>query len=152
MKLVVHELKSDGLIQVITVGHQSLDVTAIRPYLYFHNEASGSLKLQITDENESVVAESAELTIDEIKTAISSQGFDHGYLRFYIAAHLRKNTTYGVRLVGTNGYTFAEGAYVGWCNDFDFRIVDALWSPNVGTNGALLMELWGNDSMLRRVG
>lgn len=154
MKLLVDELgkSSASLVQQITIGDKNLDVTAIRPYLYFHNQASGSIALEIEDANGKKIATSESLSIATIKAGISSLGFDHGLLRFYVNASLRKNTTYGIRLVSSGGYSFADAAYVGWCRDYDLRIVGAAWSPSTGANSALLMELWGNDSMLRRVG
>lgn len=138
MKLLVHELKTE-LSQLITVGAESIKVVAIRPHLYRHNTAGGSLRVQIEDASGNVIALSETIAISAMPAA---QAYWHGYLRFYIKAHLRAGATYRISLVPLSGYSFNESAYIGWCNDYDLRKVPALYTPNAGGAAALDFELW----------
>ncbi len=154
MKLLVHELGLVGttLVQTITIGSRDVELVAIRPSLYIHGSPSGSLTMQIEDENQRLVDSSETLSIATIKSTIASLGYDHGYLRFLASTLLKKNTTYGVRLVPSGGYAFAEGAYVGWCNGYDLGVIPADWSPSTGWDAALDMQLWERARVIRRVG
>ncbi len=136
---------------MITVGTRKLDLYAIRPHLYIHGAPAGSLKLQVTDANGSLIDQSETLAISALNSGITSLGFAHGFFRFLIDTSLKASTTYGVSLVAT-GYTFAEAAYVGWCKDFDLRKVSADYTPNTGDHSALNMELWERVETLRRLG
>lgn len=137
MKLVVHELMTK-LSQVIQVGSDSINLEAIRPHLYRHNQATGSLQLQVEDLGGNVIAQSDQVDISDVGTG----SFWHGYIRFLMKSHLRAGASYQISLVSLGGYGFNESAYVGWCNDFDLRKVPALYSPSLGLTGALDMEFW----------
>lgn len=139
MKLVVHELMADGLSQVIRRDKNTI-VEAIRPHLYRHNFASGSLKLQILD-GPTLVAESAVVPISSITTA----AFFHGLVRFDIDAYLAKDTDYTVKLVGADGYTFDESAYVGWCVGFDLGHYAPTYEAASLLDYPLDLEIWSRS-------
>lgn len=136
MRLIVHELKSTPLYQKIKPSRNTI-VEAIRPHLVKFANPSGSLKLQIQDSEGNVIAESESLTI----TDLSEATYSHGKYRFYINAHLKKDTTYRVALL-SEGYSFSEAAYVGWCNSYDLSSYDANYTPSTGYSAPLSLEVF----------
>lgn len=139
MKLLVHEL-IDELSQEMTTPNEVVQLEAVRPHLYKHNSPAGSVKVQITDLNDELIAESNTVLI----TDISDESFFHGYVTFEIDAQLRPETTYRFKLLSV-GYTFAENAYVGVCNGFDLSKYEANYSPSEGASSSLDIELWRRE-------
>lgn len=137
MKLVVHELTGSGLVQEITPSKNTL-VEAIRPHIYRHNFATGSLKIQVLNSFNTVLAESDVVSI----SAIGSQNFFHGYVRFLINIGMAAGVTYKIKLVGQGGYTFSEGSYIGWCNDYDLSKYEASYNPTSLLKRPLDIEIW----------
>lgn len=137
MKLVVHELKDDGVSQVLRATRNVI-VEAIRPHIYRHNFAAGSLKVQILDSENTLVAESEAVNI----SSIGSEDFFHGYVRFYINAYLAKDQDYKFKLVGAGGYSFSEAAYIGWCNGFDLGKYTKTYSNMNSLQEPLDLEVW----------
>ena len=117
---------------------KDMNLVAVRPHIYKHLSPTGTLKVQILDENGYLIDESESITI----STISSANYFHGYVRFYIDTSLQSGRTYQMRLKADGGYTFSESAYVGICNDFDLRKVTAGYSPSDGYRAALDFELW----------
>jgi hypothetical protein len=138
MNIIVHEL-AVKLSQLITVGANPINLEAILPHLYRHNQATGSLQIQVEDTGGNMIAQSEIIAISALPSDLADW---HGYRRFYIKAHLRAGASYQISLLPLGGYSFSESAYVGWCNDFDLRRVPALYSPNQGLNAALDMQFW----------
>lgn len=137
MKLIVHELEDVGLTQELTADRNMI-VEAVRPHLYRHNFADGTLKLQILDQTDTVIGESDPVNISDI----GSQAFFHGPVRFDINAGLKKNQTYKFKLVGEGGYSFSESAYIGWCNGFDLGKYAPTYTPEAMINYPLDLEVW----------
>lgn len=137
MKLVVHELTASGIIQELTPD-KNLILAAVRPHIYRHNWPTGSLKVQVLNASDDVIAESEEISISNI----GSQNFFHGYVRFLVSVGLQKDETYKFKLVGTNGYAFSESAYCGACNDFDLRKYSPNYSPAEGLRAPIDLEVW----------
>jgi hypothetical protein len=146
MYLYVHELKAATLSQKITIGSKNIDLYAIRPHFYRHLNPSGSIVLNLADANGNIIKQSETISI----ASLGSGSYWHGYYRMLISAQLKANTNYYIQLVAKNGYAFDPNAYVGWCNDFDFRRVTADYSPNTGDRAAIDLELWGYENLLRR--
>jgi hypothetical protein len=142
VKLIVHELKASALVQQMTPT-KNVSVVAVRPHLYRHNFATGSLKIQITDDSDAVIAESNELAIDDLGT----MDYAHGYYRFDINAVLRSGVTYKFKLVGGDGYSFDESAYVGWCNGYDLGKYPMDVTPTDSLNYPLALEIWERKSV-----
>lgn len=140
MNLLVHELISE-LSQEMTTPREAVQVEAVRPHLYKHNEPVGTIKVQVTDLNDQLIAESDALTI----TNISDAAFFHGYVTFYVNVQLRPDTTYRFKVVAGGGYSFTESAYVGVCNAFDLEKYSADYSPSNGANACLDLELWRRE-------
>lgn len=136
MKLVVHELV--GSLDQEMRPRKNTIVEAIRPHIYRHAFAAGSLKLQILDDSSAVIAESENVAIANIGSA----QFFHGYVRFYVNAYLKKGETYTVRLIGEDGYAFSESAYCGWVNGYDLGKYPALITPDSHFNYPLDFEVW----------
>jgi len=144
MKLIVDELGIQGtneVFQEITVGDSSRFVSNIRPHLYRHNSPSGSLRIDVRDVNDEIAKSSSVVAISAIDPG---NDFFHGEIRFDIEFSFRAGETYRIFLVGVSGYTFAESAYIGWCRGFDLGKYPSDFSPKVGFNSSLLMELWDN--------
>lgn len=139
MKLVVHELEAAGLSQVLR-SDKRVNVEALRPHLYRHNFASGSLQMQILN-GVTVVATSAAVNISDIGSA----DYFHGYVRFYVNAYLEADTEYTFKLI-SSGYTFSEPAYIGWCVGFDaLNHYDASYVQASNLEAPLDLEVWARS-------
>lgn len=147
MRLLAHELHTK-LTQRITTGPKPIQVTALRPHLLRYLAPTGSLQMQIEDDTGSILQVSETIAI----ASLPAGNYFHGYVRFLINCALRANTTYRVSLLALSGYSFSESAWVGWCNDYDLRKVQANYSPNIGWSAALDLELWETRNAIRRVG
>lgn len=139
MKLVVHELKSDGLFQIVRRNRRTI-VEAVRPHLYRHGFPAGSLKIQILTEADSLVAESEEVEI----SSIGSEDYFHGNVRFYISAYLDKNTNYKIKLI-SSGYTYNDSAFIGWCVGFDLRRYPETYNIDNLLQKPLDLEIWSRS-------
>lgn len=136
MKLVVHELVT-SLEQHLTTDN-IVQVVAVRPHLYRHNFPTGSLKVQIRNMADDLVAESSTVNIDDIGT----EDFFHGYVRFDVKALLNKNTEYKFQLVPGDGYSFDEAAYCAWCNSFDLEKYPKNFIPKSDLHYPMDIEIW----------
>lgn len=114
MKLMVNELKTE-LIQELSGDDLSI-VEAVRLHLYKHGAPGGSLFVEIRDEQSQLIATSETISIG----SISEMMYFHGQVRFNINVYLRPASIYQL-VLKSSGYSFSEGAYVGWCLDFDFN-------------------------------
>jgi hypothetical protein len=140
MKLLVHELVG-SLSQDMTTPSEVVQIEAVRPHIYKHNEPAGNVKVQITDLSDELIAESDTLTIADI----SDESFFHGYVTFSVNAQLRPDTTYRFKVVAGGGYLFSESAYVGVCNGFDLAKYPMDYTPSIGANSALDLEIWRRE-------
>ncbi len=137
MKLIIQELDSDGLEQVMIPSKNTI-VSAIRPHIYRHNFATGSLKVQIYNESDTLLAESSSVNISDI----AALNYFHGYVRFNIDLYMQANVSYRVKLVGGDGYTFNESAYIGWANGYDLAKYPLTDEPLSDFNFPLDLEIW----------
>jgi hypothetical protein len=139
MKLIIQELDAP-VVQAVTPD-RNLNVVAIRPHIYRHNFPNGSLKIQVLDESDSVLAESESVDIVEIggQTPLS---FAHGYLRFDVNVSLRKDTEYKFKLMSGDGYSFSEGAYCGWVNGLDLAKYPVNGTPDGHFQHPFDYEVW----------
>lgn len=139
MKLLVIEL-NNSVSQTI-VPSKNTNVEAIRPHIYKHNFPLGTVAVEIHDTYGELIAQSESLNISEI----SEQAFYHGYIRFYIKAYLRAGVSYKI-VIKTSDYVFSESAYLGVCNSFDLSSYPATYSPNLGVNSPIGLEIWEKTS------
>jgi hypothetical protein len=137
MKLYVHEIKSDGVFQTIKPKKNSR-VGAIRPHLYIKNIPSGSLKVLVETPDGVVIGESEETEISEITSASEY----HGYVTFYIGVYLKKGSSYVLRIVGANSYSFNESEFCGVCGDSSLRKYDTSMTSGHSIKGPLDFEIW----------
>ena len=139
MKLVVHDLKAEGLFQVVRRNRRTI-VEAVRPHIYRHGFPAGSLKVQILKEDDTLVAESDSVLISSIET----ENYFHGNVRFLISAYLDKNTNYKIKLT-SSGYTYSESAFIGWCVGFDLRRYPETYSIDNLLKKPLDLEIWSRS-------
>lgn len=140
MKLIVHELKASGLTQLFR-AEKNYILEAVRPHIYRHNWPSGTLKVQVLDEDDNLLSESNPVNISEIGQA----DFFHGYVRFMVRVGLKKDHNYKFKIVGESGYTFDESGYIAVANDYDLRKYTPS-NPNVdGLYAPLDIELWARS-------
>ncbi len=137
MKLIIHELQASGLVQQLTAT-RNVNVVALRPHIYRHNFATGSLSMQVLTTGDVLIAESESVDIADIGTL----GYFHGYVRFFIDVGLQKDETYKFKLVGAGGYSFDEAAYIGWANSYDQRKYDLGYVPSSDMSEPLDIEIW----------
>ena len=136
MTLLVNEIRSDAVYQAIKPNRNRL-LGAIRPHLYIKNRPAGTIKVQVTTSDGTLVAESAAQTI----ASITASNEYHGYVTFYINASLRKDQTYLVKVVCA-GYTFDEAGYCGVCNDYDLRKYSPVLAIAHPRLAPLDLEIW----------
>lgn len=150
-KLIVDELgrgTSTYLQQKITIGARPMIIVAIRPKIYKHNNPAGSLKMEIRDASQNLLAESNTVTIQSLTDVTNA--FAHGYFQFDVNVGFAANTDYYVRMVST-GYTFAENAFVGWCRGFELGKYEELFSYGGGLASAFDFEAWENKNLSKGV-
>jgi len=136
MKLIVHELAT-SLVQNL-ISPRNVFCVALRPHLVRYGNPTGTLKMQILDTSNNVLADSETLNI----SSIGSNTYWHGVIRFYIDYGLRKDTEYKFKLVAGGGYSFSESAYIGWCNDYDLSKYDTDYTPSSFIDRPLDLEIW----------
>lgn len=136
MKLIVSELINNNLYQTIKPS-ETTHVEAIRPKLYYHNNPTGEIRLQLLDNNGELIAESSYL---DMATITSAQYF-HGYVRFYINASLSANVNYRIRLK-TRYHTPSETSYIGWCHEYDNIKNTPTYTVGGTFSNPLDLEVW----------
>jgi len=141
VKLIIHELTGSGITQSL-IPDSEVILAAVRPHIYRHNWPTGSIKIQVLDESDVLLAESEVVDIADIGT----QNFFHGYVQFNTNVGLRKDTLYKFKVVGLNGYSFSEASYCGVCNDFDLRKYPASYDLSEGLRAPLDIELWSKST------
>lgn len=136
-KIIVVECDPTTVYQQI-VADKNMFVVALRPHLYIEGSPAGTVKVQVLDTNNNVVAESSAQTITSLKT----DTYAHKYIKFDVNANLRKDVSYRLAVVCGGGYVFNNTNFVGVCLDWDSPKVAASYSPNTGFNAALDFEIW----------
>jgi len=150
MKLVVFELGLTGSFGNTQLSQQirttkDVQLEAIRPHLYVEDNPSGSLFIEVQDNNNKTIATSNAVTVSSIT---GGSTYFHGYVRFDILIGLRESVAYNVALKST-GYTYSPTSFVGWANDFDLRKAIASVPSPVGVSSPLDMELWERKQVMR---
>lgn len=143
MDLVYEEDDTLWLQRFIT-GSKEIAMTHVRPYLYKHGSPAGTVKVQILDSSQVLIKETSTLTITDISTAT----YFHGFVRFELEMGLARETSYYCKLV-TSGYSFAEANHLGWCRDYDLRVVDASYTPSDGLNSAFLFQMFEQANVVK---
>lgn len=140
MRLIVKLLESH-LTQVL-IPKKTVNVGAVRPHIYLHNNPEGSLKVQILTEDDVLISESDEIEISQITSAPEY----HGYVTFNVSASLLKGTRYKFSVVAANGYEFSELSYCAVCNDYDLRKYDTTTPVVHSTVAPLDLEIWSRSN------
>mgnify|MGYP000240139349 CR=1 FL=1 len=137
MKLIVEEIRENfSLYQQILVT-ENLDIIAIRPRIYKHQNPAGQLQIKITDLNNKLIAESDQINIIDINSA----AYSHTYYKFPIVTQLLKNQEYRIYLHNFN-YTFSELNWAGWCKALDLVKTNCSYAPCANFNSPFDFEIW----------
>jgi len=112
MSYLVIEYLETTLEQSFQVNER-IQVSAIRPWLYLHNDPAGTFKFAIKQNGNEIG--SKELTISEIKTlaGLSDNEYHHGFIKFDFNAILNIDTSYQIEL-SSSGYVYDPNSYIGW--------------------------------------
>lgn len=140
MNLLVHELVTSLSQRQTTPTDKDVFIEALRPHLVKYGSPAGSLYMEVRTTGGTLVATSETVTIAAITAA--SGAYFHGNVRFYTYCSLPKNTSYDFYLKST-GYTYAESAWIGWCNDFDLKKYEYGYTPVNYEDCPLNFEDWG---------
>jgi hypothetical protein len=136
MKLIVFEL-NPSVSQLLRPNKNTI-VEAIRPHLYKHNSPTGSVFVEIQNEQGEFIAQSNTVSI----ASIADEPFYHGHIRFDIKAYLKKGMVYRIHIKAADGYAFTEAAYVGVCNAYDLSAYPPEYTPNQGASAPLDIQMW----------
>jgi hypothetical protein len=111
--LIVEELHT-FLDQEIVVS-KAITVATIRPWLYFHNNPSGTFYFNIYKSNSLV--RSFSFNTNEVKNESSlTEAYFHSYFSIQMTPFVLNRGTYNIKLEHF-GYTYNENSFMGWCKD-----------------------------------
>lgn len=136
-KLIVSECNPTTVYQTIRAD-RNMYVVAIRPHIYIHGSPSGTVKVQIQDENGRIVVDTTPQTITGLKTL----AYAHKYIEFDINASLVAESLYRIAVICGGGYSFSESAYVGVCADWDNTKTDLEYTSTGAFSAPLDIEIW----------
>lgn len=137
------ELRLDTtLFQELTCIAQT-DIVAVRPHILVVGLPAGSLQIEIQDVNGKVISVSDSVNI----SSITSLDNAHKLVTFNIDAPMIEGAVFRVSLK-SSGYTPTDSSYIAWVLDFDLRKYTSTFTPNVGVNAPLDVEIW----QLREIG
>lgn len=112
--LVVEEYRTDALSQYFTLSER-VQLRAIRPLLYFHNDPTATITLTI--KNGATEIASVTQTYSEIEASAgwSSGQYHYGVVKFGFTddVDLQRGVTYTME-ISASSYTFSESSYFGW--------------------------------------
>jgi hypothetical protein len=91
-----------------------LQLVAIRPWLYLHNDPVGSIKVSLKFGAETIASKT--LTVAEILTLanLPAGRYHHGFFTFDLEAVLNIKTTYQITVEGADGYAYDPDKYFAW--------------------------------------
>jgi hypothetical protein len=116
--LVINELRGTLEQDIIYINRQ--EVYAIRPYLYFHNDPSGTFTISL--KYGSTILGSTSLTMNEILTNANwtAGQYHHAFIRFSFdnPVVLNPHITYTIEL-SQSGYTYSGTSYLGWIKEYE---------------------------------
>ena len=140
--LLVEPLEGTPLTQEFTLKSQRLNLTAIRPRLYLHNDPTGTFTLNLKY-NGNIIS-SADFTVADIKSGASynDNEYHHGFIKLDMGAVLNLGFTYQLELT-SSGYTFAESSYLGWIKEFENQTNTFSTSVTTIDEYPFGYQLWG---------
>lgn len=136
MRLYVETIETE--VSQVFKPTKNVMVGALRPHLFIKNNPSGTLKVQITTEDDTLVAESEAIQISDITDAT----YYHGYVRFYINAYLRENTKYKFKVVAGGSYSFSEPSHCAVVRDYYTQRYERINPVTHPSFAALDFEVW----------
>jgi|DEB0MinimDraft_6_1074348.scaffolds.fasta_scaffold09455_3 hypothetical protein len=140
--LLVEPLQGTPLTQDFEIKGNRLNLTAIRPRLYMHNDPTGTFTLNLKYSG-NVIA-TADFTMAEIKAGASynDNEYHHGFIKIDIGAVLNIGATYTLELT-SSGYTFSEASYLGWIKEFENQTNSFSESVTTLDEYPFGYQLWG---------
>ena len=140
--LVVEPLKAVDLVQEFELKVTRLNLTAVRPYLYLHNDPVGTFTLNIKYSGNIIAT--ADFTMAEIKSnaTYNDNEFHHGFVKIDIGAVLNLGVKYEMELT-SSGYTFSESSYLGWVKEYENLTNSLSVSVSDFSENPLSFQLWG---------
>lgn len=139
MTLIVHELgmSAEPTYQELKPLKNTV-VESVRPHIIRYANPAGSIRVRIADSTGATIAISNAVPV----ASIGEGTYWHGFIRFDVDAHLRKDTTYRIYIEGVSGYSFSESDYIGVCKEYENKKYPASYSPSADFDSALDLEIW----------
>ena len=139
--LVLDPLEAAALTQTFQV-EERIQVEAVRPWLYFHNDPSGTFTVSIRY-NGNVIG-SKSFTMEEIKTLAGwgDNEYHHGFIKFDFGGILNPTVDYQIEL-SSSGYTYDPNSYIGWVKPHENLINTLTDTVTYADENPFGFQLWG---------
>jgi len=121
---------------------ERLQVQAVRPYLYLHNDPTGSIKVAIKYDGQKIASKT--LTVAEILNLaeLPAGQYHYGFFTFDIEAVLNIKTEYQIEVSGV-GYGYDPNSYFGWIKPHENLINTFSESVLYDDQNPFGFQLWG---------
>ena len=141
MKLLVEELITD-LEQTFVINDGKIHhIRGVRPYLYCHNNPSGTFTMQLKS-GVNTLAQASFTANDLYNALLTTDDFIHLFYKLDFGYVLPlKNGTYKLKLL-SSGYTFSSNSFLGWVKEFEDLKNPVNGMPTDDANNPLSFELW----------
>jgi hypothetical protein len=140
MKLLVDEL-TDSLEQVFNLtDNRTHHLKAIRPYLYVHNNPSGTFTLEVL--SGSNVLDSVSFTSYDLYNSLNTEDlYAHLLYRVDLNKTLPlKKGTYKLKL-SSSGYIYSDSSFLGWVKEHENLKGEVNGVPSSDSQNPLTFEL-----------
>lgn len=141
MKLLVEELINEISQEFQLIGGKIFHANGIKPYLYAHNNPSGTFTFTLL--NNEVPISSVSFTSNQLYSALqTTDDFIHLVydLEFPHVLPL-KNGVYKLKLT-SSGYTFDSNCFLGWVKEHEDLKFPVSTIPTSDDQNPLTFELW----------
>jgi len=140
-KLVVQELLTYLTQEVTLTLNSRKTIDCIRPYLYVHNNPSGTFTFEVI--NGATTLATASFTASSLYTALSTTDL---YAHLFYKPTFDKNIilnngTYTLKL-SHSGYTYSDSSFIGWIQMHDDQINDFTYANTLDNKLPLSFEIY----------
>jgi len=114
----VEALKATPLTQTFKINQNRLHLKAIRPWLYLHNDPSGTFTINVKDGSD--LLDSVDFTINDLKVgaSLNDNEYHKSFFKFDFDVILNHDRDYTIEL-DSSGYTYSGSSYLGWIKEFE---------------------------------
>lgn len=138
----VEALKGTTLIQEFKIKRNRLNLTAVRPWLYLHNDPAGTFTLTLKDGAN--ILDSSDFTVSDLKNGagLNDNEYHKGFFKIDLRATLQHDRLYSLEL-SSSGYSFSGSSYLGWIKEFENltnSFSESIWTFHQKPFG---YQLWG---------